>query len=161
MKKREKKRLRTLTKLKRLGLGRKLERMSDFREREREREIEIFEKWQNRVGPQTIYKKCSSIDWGGIEGKKSWLIEEGIEVLSSKQRLQGNRLDGSGYLSRSIEQKPRNLDRRACIEEVSRRYRGGTNKSPNRLSAAENKLDTVICWQMGKISQGKNATGWF
>ena len=67
MKKREKKRLRTLTKWGRLGLGRKCDGKSDFREKEREREIEIFGKRQNRVGPQTIYRKHSIIDQGGIE----------------------------------------------------------------------------------------------
>ena len=67
-------------------------------------------------------------------------IKEGIKMLSSRQRLQGNRLDESGYLSRGIEQKPRNLDRRACIDEVSRWYRKGTNKSLNKLSAVENKI---------------------
>ena len=36
-------------------------------ERKREREIEIFGKRQNRVGPQTIYRKHSIIDQGGIE----------------------------------------------------------------------------------------------
>ena len=25
----------------------------------------------------------------------------------------------------------------------------------------ENKLDNVICWQMGKTSQGKNSIEWF
>ena len=38
-------------------------------------------------------------------------------MLSSRQRLQGNKLDELGYLSRGIEQKPRNLDRKL----VSRR----------------------------------------
>ena len=33
----------------------------------REREIVIFEKFQNWVGPQAIYRKCSSIDRGGIK----------------------------------------------------------------------------------------------
>ena len=33
--------------------------------------------------------------------------------------------------------------------------RGSTNKSPNKLSAAENKFDTVICLQMGKTSEAK------
>ena len=61
-------------------------------------------------------------------------------MLSSRQRLQGNRLDELGYLLRGIEQKPRNLDRRACIDEVSRWYRKGTNKSLNKLSAVENKI---------------------
>ena len=81
----------------------------------------------------------------GIEGKKSRQIKEGIKVLSSRQRLQGNRLDESGYLSKGIKQKPKNLDRRACIEEVLRWYHGGTKKSLNKLSAVENKLNTVIC----------------
>ena len=31
----------------------------------------------------------------------------------------------------------------------------GTNKSPKILSAVENKLNTVICWQMGNTSQDK------
>ena len=76
----------------------------------------------------------------GIEGKMSRQIKEGIKMLSSRQRLQGNKLDESGYLSRGIEQKPRNLNRRACIEEVLRWYRGGTNKSLNKLSVVENKI---------------------
>ena len=67
-------------------------------------------------------------------------IKEGIKMLSSRQRLQGNRLDESGYLLRGIEQKPRNLDRRACTDEVSRWYCEGTNKSLNKLSAVENKI---------------------
>ena len=67
-------------------------------------------------------------------------MKEGIKMLSSRQRLQGNRLDESGYLLRGIEQKPRNLDKRACIEEVSRWYREGINKSLNKLSAVENKI---------------------
>ena len=29
----------------------------------------------------------------------------------------------------------------------------GTNKSPIKLNVAENKLDSVICWQMGKTSR--------
>ena len=33
----------------------------------KEREIEIFDFAQNRVGPQRIYRKPSSIDRGGIE----------------------------------------------------------------------------------------------
>ena len=33
----------------------------------REREIEIFEMVQNWVEPQNIYRKCKSIDRGGIE----------------------------------------------------------------------------------------------
>ena len=37
----------------------------------------------------------------------------------------------------------------------------GTNKSPKILSVVENKLETVICWQMEKTSQSKNLTGWF
>ena len=53
----------------------------------------------------------------GIEGKMSRQIKEGIKMLSSRQRLQGNKLDESGYLSRGIEQ---NLE--ISIEElVSRR----------------------------------------
>ena len=43
----------------------------------------------------------------------------------SKQRLQRIWLDGSGYLSRGIENKPRNLDRRGMYREVLRSYQGG------------------------------------
>ena len=32
---------------------------------------------------------------------------------------------------------------------------GSTNKSPTKLNAAENKVDTVICLGMGKISKAK------
>ena len=34
-------------------------------------------------------------------------------------------------------------------------YCGSTNKSPIKLNAAENKLDTVICLRMGKTSKAK------
>ena len=59
MKKEKKERSRALTKWRSLGLGRKWKGKKDFREKkglgskvEREREIQIFEVVQNRVGPQ-------------------------------------------------------------------------------------------------------------
>ena len=33
--------------------------------------------------------------------------------------------------------------------------RGSTNKSPTKLNAAENKVDTMICLRMGKTSRQK------
>ena len=36
-----------------------------------------------------------------------------------------------------------------------------TNKSPTKLKAAENKVDTVICLQMGKTSKAKTPPGEF
>ena len=43
--------------------------------------------------------------------------------------------------------------------------RGSTNKSPTKLNAVENKVDTVICLQMGKLprqkSQGMNLRSLF
>jgi len=34
-------------------------------------------------------------------------------------------------------------------------------EAPKILNTVENKFDTVICWKMGKTSQGKNSTRWF
>ena len=38
---------------------------------------------------------------------------------------------------------------------------GSTNKSPTKLNAAENKVDTVICLRMGKTSKAKTSLGDF
>ena len=38
---------------------------------------------------------------------------------------------------------------------------GSTNKSPTKLNAAENKVDTVICLRMGKTSKAKTPSGDF
>ena len=39
--------------------------------------------------------------------------------------------------------------------------RGSTNKSPTKLNAVENKVDTVICLRMGKTSKAKTPPGDF
>ena len=39
--------------------------------------------------------------------------------------------------------------------------RGSTNKSPIKLNAVENKVDTVICLRMGKTSKAKTLLGEF
>ena len=39
--------------------------------------------------------------------------------------------------------------------------RGSTNKSPTKLNAVENKVDTVICLRMGKTFEGKTPLGEF
>ena len=39
--------------------------------------------------------------------------------------------------------------------------RGSTNKLPIKLSAVENKVDTVICLRMGKTSKEKTPLGNF
>ena len=38
---------------------------------------------------------------------------------------------------------------------------GGTNKSPSKLKAAENKVDIVSCLRMGKTSKAKTPPGEF
>ena len=38
---------------------------------------------------------------------------------------------------------------------------GSTNKSPTKLNAAENKVDTVICLRMEKTSKAKTPPGDF
>ena len=69
----EKERLRALTKEFELGLGRKWRGKKVFGEKKgfwverKEREIEIFDFTQNRVGPQSIYRKRNLIDQGGFE----------------------------------------------------------------------------------------------
>ena len=39
--------------------------------------------------------------------------------------------------------------------------RGSTNKSPTKLNAVKNKVDTVICLWMGKTSKAKTPPGEF
>ena len=36
---------------------------------------------------------------------------------------------------------------------------GSTNKSPTKLNAAENKVNAVICLQIGKTSKAKTPIG--
>ena len=38
---------------------------------------------------------------------------------------------------------------------------GSTNKSPTKLNVGENKVDTLICLQMGKTSKAKTPSGDF
>ena len=63
--------------------------------------------------------------------------------LLSRERLQRIWLDGLGYLSRGIENKPRNLNRRgicrAVVEMLSRRYRAAIKRPKPRFSKEEKK----------------------
>ena len=152
MKNEKKKRFRTLSKRLRLGLGRNLEGKRVFWwkgkvwiERE-EREIKMFKFEMNRVKPQIYIEIRSLIDWEGIENKNliDWEVSRRYRWQKILDRLRRYRtsieqtktlknwIDGSSYLSRGVENKPRNIDRkdlcRGAIEFLSRRYRASIKK---------------------------------
>ena len=154
---REEKRLRVHTKRKKLGLGWKLEERKVFGEKVRfgSREIEIFDFAQSRVGPQIyiyiyIYKR-SLIDWE-VSRRYRWQKDlnrlRRYRVSIEQIETPKNWLDGSSYLLRDIENKPRNLNRRGmywgAIEQVSSCYRevwkGFFEEKQHKMNA--NKIDT-------------------
>ena len=145
-------RYRTLTKGLRLGLGRNLEWEKDFgkkirsgsrEKRERSRYL-ILSKTGSDLKYIYIYIKRSSINRegiehlsrtksrkinryrGGIDGKMILIDRGGIKHLSSKKKTPKNWLNGSGYLLRGIENKPKGLHRRGMyrrvIKQLLRRY---------------------------------------
>ena len=174
MKIEKKKRFRALTKWKKLGLGQNLEGRKLFGEKKKfgsreKRERSKYLKW-SKIGSDLIYIYIYYIYitqlnrlrryWASIENKIliDWEVSRryqqqkisihrgGIEHLSSRQRLQRIWLDGSGYLSRGIENKPRNLDRRDM-------YRGGIKKLSRRCRAAIKMLER-------RFSRRRRKTRW-
>ena len=129
-----------------------------------ERDIEIFKFKQNQVGPQIYiyiyiyqknaapkiekassrYREKNSINREVSRYRQKKVIDRSRRYRASIEQTKTlkNWLDGSSYLSRGIENKPRNLNRRdmyqGAIKLLSRRYRASIKKPETRFFNGKN-----------------------